>query len=163
MFSVTESFLLLSVHLLNGKDSIYGAVILWKTSVICVMCHFSLIQTQSNNWEAHRSGTRKSHRVLNSTSGVEHIWGIFSTKGFKTAGIQEDKKRFFLLFLRFHGIKVKVKVVKGQQRKFWSPFFIRCECCFFKLIEMANIFFVKNTLCCLFSQNPSNMVSLLGR
>lgn len=68
VFSIIDLFLEgdEGIHHINGNDSLYGAVMLWKTAV--VLCHLALNPTQGSNGGYLYTDTREKLRVCNRNS-----------------------------------------------------------------------------------------------
>lgn len=108
VFSIIDLFLEgeEGIHHLNGNDSLYRAVILWKTAV--VLCHLALNPTQGSNGGYLYADTREKLRVWNRNSRGMAYFLFFSVGGVRLRKIL--RKQFSSLmksfWMAFHSLKV---------------------------------------------------------
>lgn len=100
MFSIIDLFLEgeEGIHHWNGNDSLYRAVILWKTAVD--LCHLALNPTQGSNGGYLYADTREKLRVWNRNSrGMEYFrLFFFRRQSEATKDIEEAVLLFDELF-----------------------------------------------------------------
>jgi hypothetical protein len=88
VFSIIDLFLEGGgIHHLNGNDSLYRAVILWKTAV--VLCHLALNPTQGSNGGYLYADTREKLRVWKRNSRGMAYYYFFRRWSEATKDIEE--------------------------------------------------------------------------